>query len=259
MFETVGMTEMVEKIIGIRGFTLEAKRRKILDSLNLDIYSNQINTIVGPSGSGKSSLIRSINRITDMNPDYRASGTIVFNGKDVTEYDPIELRKKIGMVFQKPNPFPMSIYDNVAFGPRLHYKLSKKELDKVVEDSLKEAGLYDEVKDDLQRQATSLSGGQQQRLCIARAIAVKPDVIMMDEPTSSLDPIAKGRVENLMVSLKQKYTVVLVTHDIRQAARVSDYASFLYEGRILEYGEKSYIFENPENEITKEFLKEELQ
>ena len=228
MYETAGMTEMVEKIIGIRGYTLKAKNRNILDSLNLDIYSNKINTIVGPSGSGKSSLIRSINRITDMNPDYRTSGSIIFDGKEISEYDPIELRKRIGMVFQKPNPFQMSIFDNVAFGPRLHYKLTKKDLEAIVDDSLKEAGLYNEVKDDLLRPATSLSGGQQQRLCIARAIAVKPDVIMMDEPTSSLDPIAKGKVENLMIALKEKYTVILVTHDIRQASSVSDFASFLY-------------------------------
>lgn len=257
MFE-LGMIEEMEKVIGIRGFTLEARGKKILDSLNIDFYSNKINTIIGPSGSGKSSIIRSINRIIDLSPEFKSSGSIIFEGKDVREYDPIELRKKIGMVFQKPNPFPMSVYDNVAFGPRLHFKLKKEELDEIVQNSLEEAGLYKEVKDDLQAPAESLSGGQQQRLCIARAIAVKPDVIMMDEPTSALDPIAKGKIEDLMLKLKEKYTVVLVTHDIKQAIRVSDFASFLYNGQILEYGEKSFIFENPENEITKEFIKEVL-
>ncbi len=244
----------MEKVIEIQQLTIRAKKKIILDKLDLDIYKNRINTILGPSGSGKSTLIRSINRLNDLNRDFKVDGKIYFNGQEVNTMNVVELRKKIGMVFQNPNPFSMSIYDNIAFGPRIHYKLSVKEMNELVEKSLTEAGLYDEVKDNLNKSALRLSGGQQQRLCIARALAVDPEVIMMDEPTTSLDPISKFKIEDLMLKLKEKYSVLLVTHDIKQAARVSDFIAFLYDGKIIEYGETKSIFENPKNKITEQFI-----
>jgi phosphate transport system ATP-binding protein len=244
----------MEKVIEIQQLTIKAKKKIILDKLDLDIYKNRINTILGPSGSGKSTLIRSINRLNDLNRDFKVDGKIYFDSQDVNTMNVVELRKKIGMVFQNPNPFSMSIYDNIAFGPRIHYKLSVKEMNALVEKSLTEAGLYEEVKDNLNKSALRLSGGQQQRLCIARALAVDPEVIMMDEPTTSLDPISKFKIEDLMLKLKEKYTVLLVTHDIKQAARVSDLVAFLYNGKIIEYGETNLIFENPKNKITESFI-----
>lgn len=244
----------METIIEIKKLTVHARKRVILDELDLNIYKNKINTILGPSGSGKSTLIRSINKLNDLHHDFKISGKIYFNGIDIDEMDVVELRKKIGMVFQYPNPFAMSIYNNIAFGPKIHGINNKEELDRIVKKSLLEAGLYDEVKDDLNKSALKLSGGQQQRLCIARALAVEPEVIMMDEPTTSLDPISKIKIEDLMLSLKEKYTVILVTHDIKQAARISDYVAFLYNGKIIEHGEAREIFETPKNEITEKFI-----
>lgn len=244
----------MEKTIEIQQLTIKTKKKVILDKLDLDIYKNKINTILGPSGSGKSTLIRSINKLNDLNRDFKIDGKIYFNNEDINSMNVVELRKKIGMVFQSPNPFSMSIYDNIAFGPKIHYKVNVKETNEIVKKSLIEAGLYDEVKDNLNASAQKLSGGQQQRLCIARALAVDPEVIMMDEPTTSLDPISKFKIEDLMLTLKEKYTVLLVTHDIKQAARVSDLVAFLYEGKIIEYGETKQIFENPKNKITESFI-----
>ncbi|MGC8581760.1 MAG: phosphate ABC transporter ATP-binding protein [Thermoplasmata archaeon] len=249
----------MEEIIKIENFSVYTKNKTILYGINLPVYKNKVNTIVGPSGTGKSTLLRSINRLIENNPEFMYSGKIIFNEKDVFEYPVEELRKKIGFVFQHPNPFSFSIYDNVAFGPRLHYKLNDGQIDAIVEKSLKDANLYDEVKANLKKSAMSLSGGQQQRLCIARAIAIKPDILMMDEPTSSLDPIARNKIEELVLRLKEKYTVILVTHDVRQAAKISDYISFLYDKRIIEHGNVHEIFENPKNKITEEFLTDRME
>ena len=240
-------------IIEARNLNVESDRQQILSNVNISIEENAINTIVGPSGSGKSTLIRTFNRLTDLYPKLRQTGSVLFHGKDVRDYNVMMLRRKIGLVFQKPNPFPMSIYDNVAFGPKLHASLPKAKLDTVVEESLKHAGLYSEVSENLDKSALELSGGQQQRLCIARAIAVQPEVLMMDEPTSSLDPVAKSKIEDLMMLLKEEFTVVLVTHDIDQANRVSDSVELLYNGRIVEY-EKSEVMKMPEFEHAKQFV-----
>lgn len=240
-------------IIEARNLNVATDTQQILSNVNLTVRENAINTIVGPSGSGKSTLIRTFNRLTDLYPKLRKNGDIHFHGKDINSYNVILLRRKIGLVFQKPNPFPMSVYDNVAFGPKLHTTLTKAQLDSIVERSLKRAGLYFEVSGNLEKSALELSGGQQQRLCIARALAVEPEVLMMDEPTSSLDPIAKSKIEELMLQLKEDYTVILVTHDIDQANRVSDKVDLLYNGRIVEY-EKSEVMKMPEFEHAKQFV-----
>lgn len=244
----------MEKVIEIRKLSVKAGKKQILKEVTLDIYRNRINTIVGPSGGGKSTLLRSLNRLAELDPHFVISGEILFNGKDVRKYSDIEIRRQIGMVFQRPNPFPMSVYDNVAFGIRLQGNVKKDKLDKMVEESLKEAGLWDEVKDDLRRSAFTLSGGQQQRLCIARALILRPEVLMMDEPTSSLDPAAKAKVEDLMIDLKEKYTVVLVTHDISQARKVSDSTAMIYNGKIVATGEGRDLLEKSSSESVKSFL-----
>ncbi|MBD6955031.1 MAG: phosphate ABC transporter ATP-binding protein [Thermoplasmata archaeon] len=249
----------MDSIIRFKNYSVYAKKKVILDNINLEIYENNVNTVLGPSGSGKSTLLRSINRLIELTPGLSYSGEIYFKDKNIFDYQPEELRRQIGMVFQQPNPFNFSIFENVAFGPRLHWKLSNAELEKIVKDSLIEAALYDEVKDDLKKSALRLSGGQQQRLCIARALAVKPSVLMMDEPTSSLDPVARTKIEDLIVKLKEKYTVVLITHDVRQAARISDFIAFIYNGKILEHGSAESILENPKNRITEEFLTDRLR
>lgn len=240
-------------IIEARNLNVATDTQQILSNVNLTVTENAINTIVGPSGSGKSTLIRTFNRLTDLYPKLRKNGDILFHGKDIRSYNVILLRRKIGLVFQKPNPFPLSVYENVAFGPKLHSALTKSQLDGIVEKSLKRAGLYYEVSGNLEKSALELSGGQQQRLCIARALAVEPEVLMMDEPTSSLDPIAKGKIEELMIQLREDYTVVLVTHDIDQANRVSDKIDLLYNGRIVEY-EKADVMKMPEFEHAKQFV-----
>lgn len=245
----------MEKIIKIRNLKVEAVRKTIIRDLELDIYENSVNTIVGPSGGGKSTLLRCLNRLTDLDPAYDVSGEVTFLGKNILQYDDVELRREIGLVFQRPNPFPMSIYDNVAFGLRIQARVDKKVMDDMIRSALEEVGLYDEVKDNLKRPASTLSGGQQQRLCIARALVLRPKVIMMDEPTSSLDPVAKGRVEDLIKDLKEKYTVILVTHDMNQARRVSDYTNLIYEGRIVASSEGA-VFSDIENEEIRAFLGE---
>ena len=240
-------------VIETRNLNVNSGSQQILSNVSLAVAGNAINTIVGPSGSGKSTLIRTFNRLTDLYPRLRVGGEVLFHGKSVRDYNVMELRRRIGLVFQKPNPFPMSVYDNVAFGPRLHLSLKKAEIDTLVEESLRHAGLYDEMSGNLDKNALELSGGQQQRLCIARALAVQPEVLMMDEPTSSLDPIAKSKIEDLMLLLKEEYTVVLVTHDIDQANRVSDTVKLLYNGRMVEY-ESPEVLRVPEYEHARQFV-----
>ncbi len=227
---------------------------RALRGVTLDVLKNKVTAIIGPSGCGKSTLIRCLNRMNDFIYAFRISGEILFNGSNIYEIDAVELRKRIGMVFQKPNPFPKSVYENVAYGPRIHGVQDRKELDEIVEKSLKEAALWDEVKDRLKENALDLSGGQQQRLCIARALAVEPEVILMDEPCSALDPIATAKIEDLIAELKKSYTVVIVTHNMQQAARVSDYTAFLYLGELIEYGTTEKIFEKPQKELTERYI-----
>ncbi len=223
---------------------------------NMDVEANRVTAIIGPSGCGKSTHIRVYNRIYELYRDQRATGEVLLDGKNILspETDVIDLRKRIGMIFQKPSTFPMSIYENVAYGLRLHYKLSKNKLAEKVETALQRAALLDEIKDKLDAPATALSGGQQQRLCIARAIAVEPEVILMDEPCSAIDPIATAKIEELIESLKAKYTIVLVTHNMQQAARVSDYTAFFYQGRIVEFGSTDQIFTNPTEKRTEDYI-----
>jgi phosphate transport system ATP-binding protein len=227
-----------------------------LKNINLDIYENQITAFIGPSGCGKSTYLKTLNRMNDLVPNVTINGKVWIDGEDI--YDPkvdtTLLRKKVGMVFQQPNPFPMSIYDNIAYGPRIHGIKGKAELDAIVEKSLRGAALWDEVKDRLKRSALGLSGGQQQRLCIARALAVEPEILLMDEPTSALDPISTLKIEDLMGELKKNYTVVIVTHNMQQAARVSDKTAFFYLGEMVEYGDTKRIFTNPEKEATQNYI-----
>ena len=210
----------------------------------------------GPSGCGKSTFLRCLNRMNDLIPTVKIDGEITLDGKNIydKDVDVVELRKRVGMVFQKPNPFPMSIYDNVAYGPRIHGIKDKKTLDEIVEWALKKAALWDEVKDNLKKSALGLSGGQQQRLCIARTIAVKPEVILMDEPTSALDPISTLKIEELMVELAKDYTIVVVTHNMQQASRVSDYTAFFLMGKLIEFGETEQIFLNPQKKETDDYI-----
>lgn len=245
----------MEKIIEIKNLKVGVGKKEIINGLNLDIYTNRVNTIVGPSGGGKSTLLRVLNRLTDLEPGLRVGGDIKFQGRDFREYDDVELRREIGMVFQRPNPFPMSIYDNVAFGLKLQAKVKKDIMDIMIQEALEEVGLYDEVKDNLKRQANTLSGGQQQRLCIARALILRPKILMMDEPTSSLDPVSKGRIEELIRALKEKYTVILVTHDMNQARKVSDYTNLIYNGKIVASSEGTE-FSDIEDEEVRGFLGE---
>ncbi len=223
---------------------------------NLDIAAHQVTAIIGPSGCGKSTHIRVYNRIFELYRDQRAEGAVYLDGVNILspEVDVIELRRRIGMIFQKPTPFPMSIFDNVAYGLRLHYRLSKSELEERVQAALEAAALWDEVKDKLHQSAYNLSGGQQQRLVIARALAVEPEVLLMDEPTSAIDPVATARIEDLIVSLKERYTIVIVTHNMQQAARISDYTAFFYNGRIVEFGPTEQIFTNPKNKQTEAYI-----
>lgn len=226
-----------------------------LKNINIEIEANKITALIGPSGCGKSTFLKTINRMNDLIETCKYSGDVTLDQLNTQkDYDVIELRKKIGMVFQKPNPFPMSIYDNVAYGPRAHGISNKSELDEIVEKSLKAAALWDEVKDRLKKSALGLSGGQQQRLCIARAIAVEPEVLLMDEPTSALDPIATLRIEELIMTLKEKYSIVIVTHSMQQAGRVSDNTAFFLMGELIEYGATTDIFKNPVQKKTEDYI-----
>jgi len=230
--------------------------KQALIDINMEMYSNKVTALIGPSGCGKSTLIRCFNRMNDVIPICRTTGEVIFDGKNI--YDPsvdaVSVRKKIGMVFQKPNPFPKSVYENIAYGPRVAGVNDKKTLDEIVEHSIKNAALWEEVHDRLHESAMGLSGGQQQRLCIARALAIEPEVILMDEPCSALDPIATAKIEDLINKLKQRYTVIIVTHNMQQAARVSDYAAYMYLGKLIEFGETKQIFENPKEELTENYI-----
>ncbi len=222
----------------------------------MQIPERQITAFIGPSGCGKSTFLKTLNRMNDLVPGVRIEGQVLYNGQDIfdKDVDVTWLRKKIGMVFQKPNPFPMSIYDNIAYGPRLHGTHSKAELDLLVEKSLRGAALWDEVKDRLKKSALGLSGGQQQRMCIARALAVEPDVLLMDEPTSALDPASTMRIEELMSELKDKYTVVIVTHNMQQAARISDKCAFFLLGELIEFGDTDQVFNLPRDKRTEDYI-----
>ena len=231
--------------------------KHVLKNINMKIEENAVTAIIGPSGCGKTTFIRCLNRMHEITPGARVSGKVIFNGVNIYDngVDPVMVRRKIGMVFQKPNPFPMmSVYDNVAIGLKLNGVRDKKILDAAVRRSLELANLWDEVKDDLKKSGASLSGGQQQRLCIARALAVEPEVLLMDEPCSALDPIATAKIETLIRELAKNYTIVIVTHNMQQAARVSDYTAFLYLGELIEYGATKQIFENPKHELTEKYL-----
>ena len=227
-----------------------------LKNINLDIYENQITAFIGPSGCGKSTYIQTLNRMNDLVPNVTINGKVWIDGEDI--YDPkvdtTLLRKKVGMVFQQPNPFPMSIYDNIAYGPRIHGIKGKAELDAIVEKSLRGAALWDEVKDRLKRSALGLSGGQQQRLCIARALAVEPEILLMDEPTSALDPISTLKIEDLMGELKKNYTVVIVTHNMQQATRIADYTAFFLVGEVVEYAPTTDLFSHPREKKTEDYI-----
>ena len=226
-----------------------------LHHINMDIKENAITAFIGPSGCGKTTLLKSLNRMNDLISTCRIEGLISMDQKDIYQVDNLEqFRKRVGMVFQKPNPFPMSIYDNVAFGPRAHGITKKKELDEIVEKALKDAAIWHEVKDRLHKSALSLSGGQQQRICIARTLATKPEVILMDEPTSALDPISTSKIEQLIIELKENYTVVIVTHNMQQAARISDQTAFFYHGECIEIGNSDQIFSNPQDKRTEDYI-----
>ena len=226
-----------------------------LKNINLDIHEKEITAFIGPSGCGKSTLLKSINRMNDLVEGCKIEGEMLLDGKDIyRNMDTALLRKRVGMVFQKPNPFPMSIYDNIAFGPRTHGIRSKAKLDDIIERSLRNAAIWDELKDRLKKDALGLSGGQQQRLCIARALAVEPEVLLMDEPTSALDPISTSKIEDLALQLKQDYTIVMVTHNMQQAARISDRTAFFLLGEVVEYDETAKIFSMPQDKRTEDYI-----
>ena len=245
-----------ENILDIKKLDLWYGENHALKNVNMEIKRNAITAFIGPSGCGKSTFLKTLNRMNDLVPGVRIEGQVLLDGVDIydTKVDTSMLRKKIGMVFQQPNPFPMSIYDNVAYGPRIHGIKNKVKLDQIVEESLKGAAIFDEVKDRLKKSALGLSGGQQQRLCIARALAVSPEVLLMDEPTSALDPISTLKVEELMEELKKKYTVVVVTHNMQQAARVSDDTAFVLVGEVIEKDSTDNIFSQPKDKRTEDYI-----
>lgn len=231
-------------------------KTQALRDINISVQEGSITALIGPSGCGKSTFLKTLNRMNDLVPDVRITGSVKYRGKDIFApgTDVNELRRQIGMVFQKPNPFPMSIYDNIAYGPRTHGIRSKAKLDEIVETSLKNAAIWDEVKDRLKKSALGLSGGQQQRLCIARALAVDPDVLLMDEPTSALDPISTTRIEELAMELKSKYTIIIVTHNMQQALRISNKTAFFLLGELVEYDDTEKIFSNPQDKRTEDYI-----
>lgn len=240
----------------IRNLDLYYGDFQALYEINMDIKRKHVTALIGPSGCGKSTFIRTLNRMNDLVPIARVEGEIEFDGNDIyrKDYDVTELRKKVGMVFQKPNPFPKSIYENIVFGPKIHGVKRKEELDQIVERTLGQVGLWDEVKDRLNKPALGLSGGQQQRLCIARCLAVEPEVLLMDEPTSALDPIATMKIEELIAVLRETYSIVIVTHNMQQAARISDITSFFLSGKVIETDNTEVIFSNPSNKKTEEYI-----
>lgn len=243
--------------ISVQNLDLYYEDKQALFNLNIDIHTNKVTSFIGPSGCGKSSFLRCINRMNDTIANCRIEGRLLINGRDINDksIDVVRLRTHVGMVFQKPNPFPKSIYDNIIYAPKIHGMANTKaKQDRIVEESLTKAGLFDEVKDRLDSLATALSGGQQQRLCIARAIAINPDIILMDEPCSALDPIATAKIEKLIDELKDNYTIIIVTHSMQQAARISQYTAFFHLGKIIEYGPTEQIFTNPHSQQTQDYI-----
>lgn len=244
---------MIE-VFKIENVNLSYGPKQVLKNINMNIYKNKVTAFIGPSGCGKSTLLRCLNRMNDLISDCKVDGLIEYYGSNINEISPMQLRTNVGMVFQNPNPFPMSIFDNVAYGPRCQGIRNKTMLTEIVIDSLKKAAIYEEVKDRLKDSALELSGGQQQRLCIARAIAMHPDVILMDEPTSALDPIATLKIEELIDTLKNEYTIVIVTHNMQQATRISDYTAFFMLGEVVEYDLTESLFKNPKNKKTEDYI-----
>ena len=246
----------MSNIITVKDMCLWYGEHQALKDINIDIPEKSITAFIGPSGCGKSTFLKTLNRMNDLIPGVKITGDIRYEGTDIfsKEVDVNNLRKEIGMVFQKPNPFPMSIYDNIAYGPRTHGITNKVELDEIVENALRSAAIWDEVKDRLKKNALGMSGGQQQRLCIARALAVQPKILLMDEPTSALDPISTSRIEELVMELKDKYTIVMVTHNMQQAVRVSDYTAFFLLGELVEFGKTDDIFSQPQEKRTEDYI-----
>lgn len=242
--------------ISIRNLNLYYKDFQALKGINMDINSKCVTAIIGPSGCGKSTFLRTLNRMNDLINGVKIEGNVLLDGNDIygPDVDVVSLRKRVGMVFQKPNPFPMSVYDNVAYGPRIHGEKNKHKLDEIVEKSLRRAAIWEEVKDRLHKPALDLSGGQQQRVCIARLLAVQPEVVLMDEPTSALDPLATQKIEELIRALKKDYTIIIVTHSMQQAARVSDITSFFLNGKLVEYGKTDTIFTKPADRRTEDYI-----
>jgi phosphate transport system ATP-binding protein len=242
--------------IQVKNFSFYYGSMKVIKNVSVDMYPRHVTSIIGPSGCGKSTLLRCFNRMNDLIPGIRAEGKAEIDGRDIFDplLDVVELRKRVGMVFQKPNPFPKSIFDNVAYGLKVNGVTDKIFIEKKVEHSLKSAALWDEVKDRLKENALNLSGGQQQRLCVARALAVEPEIILMDEPASALDPIATAKIEELIVELKKAYMIVIVTHNMQQAARISDHTAFLMQGELIEFGKTADIFTKPKNKMTEDYI-----
>lgn len=241
--------------IAVKNLDLWYNDFKALKNINLSLPANKISAFIGPSGCGKSTLLKSLNRMNDLVEGCKITGEVTLDGESVYGgMDVNSLRKRVGMVFQKPNPFPMSIYDNIAFGPRTHGVRSKQKLDEIVEESLKKAAIWEETKDILKKSALAMSGGQQQRLCIARALAVKPEVLLMDEPTSALDPISTSKIEDLCSELKKDYTIIMVTHNMQQAVRISDYTAFFLLGEVIEFSETEKMFSNPQDRRTEDYI-----
>lgn len=248
------MSNKKDKIV-VEGVDLYYSKFHALKNINLKMKEKEITAFIGPSGCGKSTLLKSLNRMNDLVEGCKITGDILLDGEDIFgDMDVNILRKRVGMVFQKPNPFPMSIYDNIAYGPRTHGIRSKAQLDEIVETSLKNAAIWDELKDRLKKSALGLSGGQQQRLCIARALAVKPEVLLMDEPTSALDPISTSKIEDLAMELKNEYTIIMVTHNMQQAARISDKTAFFLLGEVVEYDETEKLFSTPQDQRTEDYI-----
>lgn len=247
---------MTKEIITSRDLHLYYGEKEALKGINMGINEGEITAMIGPSGCGKSTFLRSLNRMNDMIPNVTITGSIMYKNQDIysPKTDTVELRKEIGMVFQQPNPFPFSIYENVIYGLKLKGETNKQMLDEVVERSLKAASVWDDVKDKLHQSALSLSGGQQQRVCIARVLAVNPEIILLDEPTSALDPVSTGKIENMLLELKEKYTMIIVTHNMSQASRISDKTAFFLDGNLIEYADTKQIFLNPEKQETEDYI-----
>lgn len=245
----------MQDILKVKNLSIEMENKKILNNINMEIKINKITAIIGPSGCGKTTFLKSLNRLIEENQEVKIEGKILFQDRDITDINIDEFRKKVGLVFQNPTPFPFSIYKNMVYAPIYYGEKNKKRLESIVREKLEDAGLYDEVKDDLKKSALKLSGGQQQRLCIARALTVDPQILLLDEPCSALDIQNSDKIEKLLKKLSEKYTIIIVTHNLFQAKRIADYTAFFLDGELVEYDESKKIFENPKDERTKEYIK----